>query len=367
MRRESRRRGARPHEHRQHVGARPARALRIVMPLTVSLALALVWAMAATAVSKAPAARASGDPQVTILTPSASNGTAQGPVGANVTVQASGVIPQLTYFVGVAIAPTGCVSQFINVTSQPITADNSGGFTTTFSWPKAAAAVGSSYYICVQDATQPSSPAFQSQQVYIVRAASAPAIDVKPAPQPSVGAGTPTTGPIPPQGSNRYYAGEQVTIIGQNFVPGGQPLSAYLTTQKITDASQLQSATALQTVDGSQIAPDNNGSFTTAVTLPQDAPPGKYYVYVVSQDTQNGALPSLMADKSISIILQPTPTPTVTVAPSPTSTPGTGTTTTGGSGPPLGAIIGLGVTSALLFIVGVILLASAAAMPRAQR
>lgn len=370
MRRESWRRGVRPHEHGQSVGARPARALRIVMPLAVSLALALVWAIAATTVSQAPAAHAASNAQVMILTPVVgSDNSAQGPVGANVTIQASGLTPQTSYTVGVAIAPQGCVSQFINATNQPVSADANGSFTTTFLWPKDAAAVGSSYYICVQDATQPVSIALQSLQVYIVRAANAPLIDVKPAPQSSGGAGTPTTGPIPPQGSNRFYAGEQVTITGQNFVPGGQNLSAYLTTQKITDASQLQSATALQTLDGSAIVPDNNGSFSTTVVLTQNASPGKYYVYIVSQDTQSGALPSLMAEKSITIIPQPTPTPTVTVAPTPTSTPGgAGTSTTGSNSPSnLGAIIGLGVTSALLFIIGVILLASAAAMPRAQR
>ncbi|MGH7194747.1 MAG: hypothetical protein ACREJM_14605, partial [Candidatus Saccharimonadales bacterium] len=210
--------------------------------------------------------------------------------------------------------------------------------------------------------------------IYTVRAGSAPSITVKAAPA-TASNGSGTQAPIPPQGPNQYYPSSQITITGRNFVPGGQPLSVYLSTQKITTLSQLQSAQQLQTTDGSPITPDNNGSFTATVTLPAapGAVPGSYYVYVTSQDTQNGTtLPSLIAGKSITIVQQPAPTPTVTVAP-PTATVRSTPTGSGGSGGTsggpqnLGVVIGLGVTSVLLFVIGVILLASAAAMPRAQR
>ena len=344
----------------------PSRALRLGLPLLASAALILAWGLAAGTLTAAPVAQASGNGQVQIVVPQPdSNNNAPGPVGANVTITAQSLNAQDTYAVGVAISPAGCAAQFISVTDQPITPDQSGNLRTTFTWPSAANAVGSSYFICVQDTKQPGSAALQSAAVYTVRAGSPPSISIKAAASQD---GTP--GPIPPQGSNHYYAGSQITITGENFVPGGQLLLAYLATQKITDPSQLQAALPLSTRDGSPITPDSNGSFTTTVTLPvpQGALPGTFHVYVVSQDGTASTYPFLMAEKTISILSPPAPTPTVTVA-APTPTVATPTPQGNGGGGPknLGAVIGLGVTSVLLFVIGVILLASAASMPRPRQ
>ena len=364
MRGESWRREERPHHHRERVGALPSRALRLALPLLASLALILVWGLAAVTLTAVPAARAVGNGTVQIVTPQPdSNNNAQGPVGAYVTINAQSLNTQDSYVIGVGIAPGGCSAQFISATTQPVVPDQSGNLVTTFTWPSAANAVGSSYYVCVQDTSQSGSPSVQSTDVYIVRAGSKPSIAIAAAQQ----GGT-------PQGSNRYYAGSQITITGTNFVPGGQPLAVHLLSGLATDPNELQSAPQLSPTDNSTITADNNGGFSTTVTLPvpQVTLPAKFYVYVVSQDAQSGTYPSLIADKAITIVQQPAPTPTVTVAP-PTPTviltpPGGTGNGNGGDGPHhVKSVIGLGVISVLLFVIGVILLASAASMPRPQQ
>ncbi|MGH2516173.1 MAG: hypothetical protein ACRDHP_11010, partial [Ktedonobacterales bacterium] len=239
------RRGAHPSEPRKRAGVLPSRALHLALPLLLSLGFLFMWGLAAALLPSVPAAFASGNGRVQIVTPQPdSNNDAQGPVGAYVSIAAQNLNAQDSYAVGVALSPAGCGAQFISVTDQPIQPDSSGAIATTFVWPSAAGAVGSSYFICVQDASQPSSPALQSTDIYTVRAGSAPSITIKAAPQAGDSG---TQAPIPPQGSNQYYAGSQITITGRNFVPGGQPLSVYLSTQKITTLSQLQSAQQLQT------------------------------------------------------------------------------------------------------------------------
>ncbi|HLJ80369.1 MAG TPA: hypothetical protein VKT52_02710, partial [Ktedonobacterales bacterium] len=366
MRGESWRRGGRPNEHRERAGALSSRALRMALPLLASLALILVWGLASITLAKVPAARASGNATVAIIVPQPdSSGNARGPVGAYVSISAQNLNAQDTYVIGVGLSSVGCSAQFIPSGSQGVAPDTNGNLVTTIIWPSAANAVGSSYYICVQDHSQPGSPAIQSTDTYTVRAGNPPSISIAPAALPN---GTP--GPIPPQGSNSYYAGSQITITGQNYVPGGEPLAIHLLSRPPTDQNDILNAPTLPPTDNSTIVADPNGSFTTTVALPvpQTSLPAKFYVYVVSQDQQQfqggTTYPSLIADKSITIVAQPSPTPTVTVAP--TSTPAhTVTTTNNDNGPPnLGAVIGLGVTSALLFIIGVILLASAASMPR---
>lgn len=369
MRGESWRRAERPYEHRERAGAlssRPSRASRMALPLLASLTLILVWGLSSITITGVPAARASGNATVAIIVPQPDgSGNAQGPVGAYVSISAQSLNAQDTYVIGVGLAPGGCNAQFIPSGSQGVAPDANGNLVTTIIWPSAANAVGSSYYICVLDHSQPASQPIQSTGYYTVRAGSPPSISIAPAPLQN---GTP--GPIPPQGSNRYYAGSQITITGQNYVPGGEPLAVHLLSGPPTDQNDILNAPTLPPTDNSTIVADPNGSFTTTVALPapQGALPAKFYVYVVSQDQQQfqggTTYPSLIADKSITIVSPPAPTPTVTVAP--TSTPAQPPASPPASNGPknLGAVIGLGVTSALLFIIGVILLASAASMPR---
>jgi hypothetical protein len=142
-----------------------------------------------------------------------------------------------------------------------------------------------------------------------------------------------------------------------------------LTSQPIKVKTDL--VNALQQVSGTgSFSPDANGAFTATVQLPGATDPGTYYLYAVSADGSDSAPPSLAAFKKISIVERPTPVPTATAKAHSTATGGTGNNNTGGGGIHIQnptAVLGLGALSIILFVVGVILLASAAGTPRANR
>lgn len=333
-----------------------------------TLVLALSGLVPATASAAAQDAGA-----LHIVVPSGASGNPSGPVGAFVTVQAGSLTPGGAYTLGVALQDAGCQGGFTAMDANAA-ADASGGFVKTFQWPSSAGDTGSSYYVCAQSQTDKSF--VQSDQAFTVLGAHAPRIALS-RPQATPGPGTPPpliTPPTLPAGV--FYAGDSVQITGRYFLPGGTSLTAYLAAQPITSAQDLQSAIALKTPDGSSITSDANGGFTAVVTLPTTVPSGSYYVYVVSDDSDAGtnAPPSLEASKQTQVQQAPTPTPTATSTPTaaaPTATPktggGTSGTSTGGGNKPIGAIIGLGITSVVLFLVGVILLASAATTPRPEQ
>jgi hypothetical protein len=329
------------------------------------LALALALGAVALLAGGTPVARADSTGSLTIVIPQPpTGGQVQGPVGTNVTIQGAGLTAGNAYQLGVATIDAGCSGGFQPLSAAPITIGPDGTLAKTFAWPQNASAIGTSYYICAEDTS--ANPPVQSQDFFTVLAATPPVIHVEAVPQPTAGPGTP---PAPtPKG---YYAGEQVTITGDSFLPGGQNLTVYMLTSKITTGADLAAGVQLQTVDGSAITPDTTGHFSTTVTLPgaPQVQTGKHlFLYVVSGDGTADGPPSLAAFREITLQPAPTPVPTATsvptVAPTATTQGGGGTTTTGGGSPYTGAIIGLGALSVVLFLIGVILLGSAAAMPR---
>ena len=320
----------------------------------VLAALLSACAMLALAVS-VPRAHADSGGTIQIVVPVGSGGSFGGPVGTNVTVQASGLSPATAYQLGLALSSAGCSGGFQPL-SVKATTDQSGGFLQTFGWPSFANQTGSSYQICTEDSS--GTVTAQSQNLFTVESASRPEISIAPAAQPSA---TVTATP------DTYYANGEITITGNNFLPGGQTLVAYISPVKITQAADIQVAQVLSTVGAPNITADASGHFTATVTLiPPSAPalPAQFYVYVMSQDGQANILPSLMASKSITLHPAPQPTPTFTAAPAVTPTVSTGKPRNTGNSGNLAAIIALGGLSAVLFIMGVVLLASAAAMPR---
>jgi predicted lipid-binding transport protein (Tim44 family) len=82
------------------------------------------------------------------------------------------------------------------------------------------------------------------------------------------------------------------------------------------------------------------------------------FLHVVSSDGTQDFPPALVATKQITIAQAPTPTPN----PTPTITPNPANNQSGTNGS-MPAIIGLGVLSVVLFIVGVILIATVASSP----
>ncbi|MEO7001830.1 MAG: hypothetical protein ABI068_08385, partial [Ktedonobacterales bacterium] len=108
------------------------------------------------------------------------------------------------------------------------------------------------------------------------------------------------------------------------------------------------------------------GNVSVTVAIPANMAPNNYYLTVVSADGGQGTLPTLVSN-SVPVTLGAAPTPTPTVAPSPTPAPTATPGNTGSAGPGAGAIvalIGLSGLSIILFIMGVALLVSAAAIPR---
>jgi hypothetical protein len=157
-----------------------------------------------------------------------------------------------------------------------------------------------------------------------------------------------------------------VQISGTNFFPAGVSLQVYLTTSQIQQQSDMNNALRLSPVNGQGATSQSDGSVGITVQLPRSQPVGNYYIYVVSSDSQQGILPSLMADASITVGTAPTPTPTATPAPTPTPQNQV-TPPPPSSGPGTGKVItlfGLGGLSLALLILGVYLLASASALPR---
>lgn len=340
----------------------------MLLAITLGAAWTLLLALAFSAPAHAQSATAQDDSgSLRIVVPSSSNGGPAGPVGTYVTVQGGSLTPNATFKLGVALQDAGCQGGFTDLGMNPVQADSSGSLLKTFRWPSGINNTGSSYNICLQDLS--GGALVQSNETFTVLGPNAPTITLAHT-QPTPGPGTPAPATTPSLPNSVYYAGDYAQITGSNFLPGGTDLAAYLTTKPITSAQDLQSATPLQTTGGT-ISAGNDGSFTATVQIQPPSPnAAQYYLYVVSSDADatTNARPSLEAERQIRVQPAPTPTPTATATarPSPTATPtgnGGGNTAGGDGKPPKSVIIGLGVASVVLFIIGVILLASAATSP----
>lgn len=310
----------------------------------VALALAALGGGASPA-----AAHAYDTPSLTIQIPVPdSNGVAQGPVGANLTLLGSGFTDGHTYQLGYAPQSGQCAAG--GPTFANGTATSSGGsFTMTVKWPAAAANVGGQYFICALDATDTTQPPVQSTTFFRVVAGSAPAFTLQ---DPA------TSAPLPGP-PYALHLGAQITIAGHHFLPSGLTLVAYLSQREIKSGSDLDNATALSTADSNAITTQESGNVTATIQLPNTAGlSGSYYLYLVSSDRQGSSLPSLMAFVRVRLSQQPTPTP----SPKPTATP-KATPTPGGGGSAglspkrLLAVIGLSLLSLILLVAGVLLLA----------
>jgi hypothetical protein len=330
-------------------------ALRVAL-----LALLGLW-LGGTAVT---APRASADdkkPSLHIVMPiPAGNGsTVEGPVGTNVSVQGEGLTANAQYQVGYARKDIGCqqgMRSFDNVSPAP--AQQDGTLTATVTWPDSLNSIGSTYVICAQNASQLGEPVVQSDESFRVDSADHPQFTLK-------AAATSATGTATPQPDGTFYLGQQVAITGKNFLPAGSKLVAYLLTGQAGSPSGLLPPLATPLTTSAAITSQSDGGVTATVTLPDNIPTGSYFIYLVSDKGTSAILPALVASQPITIAQAPAAQPTATVAPRPTAT-ATATTKTSG-GQPIAAIAGLGGLSVVLFIAGVALLASAAAMSRPDR
>ncbi len=350
---------------RHPASLRVIQRMRAAARVPVLLVGLLLWAglLLGAAAHITPVAYAdTSKPSVTIVFPApASSGAATGPVGTNVTIQAAGLSASDKYVLGYATQSPGCAVGFQGITDSSFGINADGTYSTTFSWPATAKDIGASYVVCMQDSSQAVSLPVQSDQTFVPAGTSAPAVSLKHVPPPTPGPGTPT--PVP-QPNTRFYSDEQIVVSGSSFYTSGANVAVYLTRQPIKVKTDL--VNALQATDGS-FSPDARGAFTATVQLPGATDPGTYYLYAASTDGSDSAPPSLAAFKKISIVERPTPVPTATAKAHPTATGGTGNNTTGGGIHHLRPVLGLGALSIVLFVVGVVLLASAAGTPRANR
>ncbi len=343
---------------------------RLALAPLLGVMAALAWAAVGGAGSATPVAHAdSTSGTLNIVFPAPSSGVATGPVGANVTIKASGLNSSDQYTLGVAPKDVTCAAGFSPIIGNPFGVGSGGSYSDTFVWPNTAPvnAVGTNYVICLHDVTQ-TVPDVVSQQAYVVASANPPAIKLAHASTPAATPGQPTP---PPLNDSTYYPSDQIRVTGSNFVPG-QQLGAYLGSGASgPPETRPDLGVGLKLTDGS-LGSANDGSFVATIQLPdtKQLQPGSYQICVVSGDGSDSAPPSLEACKKITVQTQPTPPPTATsTTVPPTATTGGGTSSGGGgnTNPNLGAIIGLGGLSVVLFFAGVILLASAAAMPRPDR
>jgi hypothetical protein len=329
-------------------------------------ALAYGAALLGATVISAPSALADNGPgTLNIVLPNPNGVIAQGPVGAHVSFTGNGTAGD-AYAIGYTTKDTGCGGGYkIFTDAQSIQSQGDGGFAATVTWPSEANAVGTQYVLCAHDNTNTNAAPIQSSTLYQVVAAKAPEISIQ-----AVDLSTPTPGtlPAPTPKPGHYYAGNGVRITGSNFAPAGTQLQVYLAFNNQATPQNLQAATPLSTPDNSPITSGDGGSFTATVTLPNQT--GNFYLLVVSSDHTDHLSPSLQASKKVTLGVQPVVTPTPTPSPSPspsatTTTGGTGTgTDTGGPGHNTAAVVALGGLSIILFVVGVLLLASTVAGPR---
>jgi hypothetical protein len=334
-----------------------------------ALVLALALAGWLISPSGARAARLDSNSPVTIdiQNPQPRGSVAQGPVGANIYAQGA-TQPGDQVIIGFASQDTGCQSGFQQIDNAQPTVDPTGQFTVAFKWPDAANTVNTEYYLCAQDTT--SDTIGQSQEVYQVLSADAPAINVQQVDNPTAPTavpGTPTPAPTATAPAGKVYSGGYLQIQGANFVPGGQNISFFLTPGAFTPGDFVP-GNALNVVSGNTRTA-NDGSFQVVVQLPAGET-GSLTVSAISQDGTGALLPTLVGSQRLSIITPPaTPTPQPTVSP---TVQATGTVGNGnGSGRPPGplkvtALIGLGTLSVILFIVGVSFLISASSMPKPE-
>ncbi len=330
-------------------------------------ALALAAWIAPLSTARAAGQDANGPVTIDIQHPQASGGVAQGPVGANIYAQGTAPAGD-TVTIGYAPQNSGgCQSGFQAISGLQASAQQDGAFSITFQWPDAANAVNTEYYLCAQDTS--ASAMGQSQTLFLVNAGSAPAIEVQPVDNPSAqtpGPGTATPAPTATPPDGKVYSGGYLQITGTNFTPGGQSLYFFLTPGAFT-ASDYDPNSALPIVSGDNRTA-SDGGFQVVVQLPSGET-GQFTISAVSRDGTRSLLPTLVASQPLSIIIAPaTPTPLPTVSPTlvTTPTPGNGQRHAAPGPFKITGLIGLGMLSVILFIIGVAFLISASSMEKPQ-
>lgn len=307
-------------------------ALGIDRLLARSLPLALVLGLLGAALCGLvglPGQVAHADnPMVTIASPTSFSG----PVQTGIRVVGSGWIQgdmvQVFYNKSANNQPCGDpansqtlaqTNQLPGVSAQTVSA--AGAWAANFQWPSNTG-IGQ-FYICAFDTITPMQVT-PSNQPFNVLSTALPSITVD---------------------KQFPNVGDQITVSGQGFLPGNQPVDLLLAQPDQQTGTKLGTATV-----------GNDGSFTQQVTLPT-SPSGQLTIVAVSRTPNSSAPPPLIASAPVTIGATPstpTPTPTSTPTPDPTATATPTISTTVGSAPP-SSKSGLILTALIALLVLVIL------------
>ncbi len=318
-----------------------AQASGIERLLARSLPLALMLGMLSAALGSLVAPRGqvahADNPSVNIVSPT----SAQGPVQTGIRVVGTGWNPgdtvQIYYNPPANNQPCGDPnnSQALaqaNPVSSPSTkvVGQEGGapdsWTIDFQWPNTPTGP---FYICAFDVNTPTQVT-PSNQPFNVLSTTLPSISI-----------------------NKQFPniGDQITVSGQGFLPGNQPIDLFIAAPGQTPGTQLGTATA-----------GTDGSFSKKVTLPA-SPSGQVTISAFSRTPVSGALPPLSAAQQITVGATPsTPTPTPTSPPTPVPSATAPATASAGASPKASSTSGLILTLlvvllalTLLAIIGVLI------------
>lgn len=289
------------------------------LPGRIALAGLIALALLAFGAVAAPGRARAANPGAKItfaspIYPGQNNGSAEGPVGAQVNVQGSGWTPNANVNITLADTQgdtpnqpgTACTNPGTTLyTATTTQADGSGNVNTTFLWPSAANAKNHSYWACGDQGGNPSSPGVS---YYTVLSASPPSAQIN---------------------VSQAMAGSAITVTGQNWLPGNQQIGVVIAPCIACTPPYSSNAQATAKADG---------TFSVSVQVPTQAPAGtKLYVSVQNLDPNNpGALHTEPTNTpTLTVIAQPTatPSPTNTATPTATSTSTPTATSTASTGP----------------------------------
>jgi hypothetical protein len=272
------------------------------------------------------------------------SGQTTGHVGAKFHLDAVGLTPDGTYNLYVTTDTTKCtVGDPGTLGLQAFTPSSitisGGAFSQDLTWPATISQEGI-YFLCAVDSIALTGLKTASSNTFTV--APAPTLKVTP---------------------NSVIAGQSVTIAGTNWLP--------VQTLDVSIVTGDSGAPAL--IDNNNVQPDTLGSFSVALTVPENAPAGSYGIRAYGLNDQTL---TLVKNDSLRITKKATPTPTPTEQPSPTSTPtiavptptptiaatnsgNTNPPQTGsdGNGPLNLLIFGIGALGILFVLIGVVIFA----------
>lgn len=271
--------------------------LRLVLLFCCFVGLTTLIHLQTSVVHAAPA------PQLVLSFPGNNNtgtGAIGGPVGTAIHLAGTGFMGTVNLYSTINNNPAHCKTGDTTLTPftpPTATAQQDGTLALDTTWPNSAGNVGAAYYLCAISANTPNGTLSTNN------------FTVSPPPTINLSAAT-------------VAAGGQVTVSGTNWQP---PQNL---TVAIVDAQNNNLVTANATSD-------LNGNFSTAITIPANAPGGTYSIIVTptnnpnQKQTDNNAL-TVTSTITPTPAVTPTPTPTATATPTPAVTP-TATTPTGGN------------------------------------